>query len=480
MTGEQRPPDAVTPTRRAVLAAVGAGVASTGLTGAGRVRAQTDTAASTPSSTADPPSTGWTRRYTADSAPALFRTIVPAGDGYVLGGVTGGHDDLRGLAVRTDAQGRTRWRRTYGAVKSGVAAGAPHAEGGVVLAGATNLDDASPFTEAPPSADPWVLRVDEGGDVGWARTLQPTAAAGQVDALVGVDDGYLVAGRRRARRGTPPRPWVAHLSPAGHRRWAATLGREGAQGALTAVAADDDSWYVGGSTSPADDDSQPSGADETALVARLDTDGTARWRRSLGGPGGSRLECLHADASGVVAVGNRGFADDDDGRGWHLRLDADGDRTWERTHSRGPWNWLTGLAPADDAGEDGYLLVGTRERPPEGDDPNGRRGAWVLRTGPAGEVRWATTYFDGDWSHGETVHSLDGGLLVAGSTGTDTGRAAWLLGIGDVPAADTASGVARHLESLARAVPPTADDVGLGVLVGAGAVVLARRLRTVR
>lgn len=446
-------------------------MAGAGLVGTGRVRARTGTAASTPV----PPSAEWTRRYAAGRGFSRFLTVVPVGDGYVLGGVAGRHDDLRGLVVRTDAGGRTRWQRTYGAVKSGVADGVPHPDGGVVLGGGTNLDDSSPFVETPLSADPWIVRLDAAGDLVWTRTLQPAAAAGRVDALVRADGGFLVAGRRREHRETRPRPWVAHLSPAGHRRWMTTLGSEDGQGFLTAAAADGDDWYVGGSTSPATaDGGQPSGRDETALVARLDPDGTVQWRWSPDGPRGSRIEGLHADASGVVAVGNRGFATDDDGRGWHFRLGTDGERAWGATHSLGSWNWLDGLATLDD--EDGYLLVGTRERPPEGDDPNGPRGAWVLRTGPTGEVRWATTYFDGDWSRGEAVHAPDGGFLVAGATATDDGEAAWLLGVGDVPAADAASDVSHRLGALARAVPPTADDVGLGVLVGAGAVTLGRRL----
>jgi hypothetical protein len=457
-----------------MLTAVGGAVAGTGLTGTRAVRAQTDTATATSASA--PPTARWTRRYAVGEHAARFLSVVPVGDGYVLAGVAGGHDDLRGLAVRTDERGRTRWQRTYGTVKSGVADGAPHPDGGVVLAGGTNLDGSSPFAETPLSADPWVIRLDRDGDVVWTRTLQPAAAAGQADSLVRVDGGFLVAGRRRERREHRPRPWVAHLSPAGHRRWATTLGKEDEQGVLTAAGAVDDAWYVGGSTSPATaGGGQPSGRDETGLVVRLDPDGSVRWRWSPGGPRGSRLADLRADASGVVCVGNRGFATDNDGRGWHLRLDADGGRAWEATHSRGPWNWLDGLAAFDEG--DGYLLVGTREHPPEGDDPNGRRGAWVLRTGPAGEVRWATTYVDGDRSHGETVHALDGGFLLAGSTGTGADEAAWLVGVGAVPAPDTTAAAIHRLDALARAVPPAADEVGLGVLVGAGVATLGRRLR---
>jgi hypothetical protein len=296
---------------------------------------------------------------------------------------------------------------------------------------------------------------------------------------VRTEGGYLVAGRRRERRETQPQPWVAHLSLAGHRRWATVLNGAGGeatadeQGVLTAAATSDGAWYVGGSTSPAAGEEAAGGA-ETAVVARLGTDGTVEWRWSPDAPKGSRIEGLHADGSGVVAVGNRGFGDDDDGQGWQLRLDSGGDRAWASTHSRGSWNWLDDLVPV--AGAGGYLLVGTSEQPSEDDEPNGRRGAWVVHTGPRGERRWESTYFDGDWSHAETVHALDGGFVVAGSTRTEGSQAAWLLGAGALPTGDTGSSVVRRLESLPRAIPPAAGDVGLGILLGAGGVTLGRRL----
>ncbi|AUV80623.1 hypothetical protein C2R22_02245 [Salinigranum rubrum] len=450
--------------RRAFLTTVGAGAAGVSLAGTDPVRAQTPDSA--------PPSAAWSRRYATGHSSRLL-TLVPVDDGYVLGGVAGRHDDLRGLAVRTDARGRTRWRRTYGTVKSGVAAGAPHPDGGFVLGGATNLDDSSPFTEPSLSADPWVLRVDAAGDVVWTRTLQPAAATGRIETLVRAGDGYLVGGRRRESRETRPRPWVARLSPAGHRRWATTLGDTEAQGAVNATSADGDAWYVGGSTAPAE--GEQAGESETATVTRLDSDGTVQWRYRVDAPKGSRIEGLHADGEGVVCVGNRGFATDDDGQGWHLRLDAAGERAWQRTHSTGPWNWLNGLVSL----EDGYLLVGTREETPEGDESNGPRGAWVVRTGPRGRTRWETTYFDDGWSGGNALHPVDGDgseFLVAGWTEVENGESAWLLNAGG-ETVDTGSEITHRISNLAAAVPPDADAVGLGVLLGAGAVTLRRRLR---
>lgn len=441
-----------------------------------------DDSPQTPASGA--PDAAWTRTYAAEAELASVDAIIPQSNGYVLAG-TAGERDYRGLVVRTDAAGRPRRQRTLGAAASGFAAGAAHPDGGVVLAGTTNVRERGPTAERPLSADPWLVRLDGAGEPVWTRTLQPTAAAGGIETLARVADGYLVAGRRRRDREAGARPWVARVSLAGHRRWARTLGGSDRKGWLNAVDVADDAWYVGGSTTPADDDEtdgadgsgSDAGEDESALVVRLDPDGTTRWQYTADVRKGSRIEALHADEGGAVALGNRRFAVDDDGRGWHLRLAADGTVDWQRSHSTGPWNWLHGMTALDD----GYLLVGTRERAT--DERNGPRGAWVLRTGPTGRPRWETTYFDGEYSDGQAVRAIDGGaFLVAGGTDTDAGEAGWLLNAGgaDSPGGSGGAGplgaASEPLAAVGERVPPDADAYGVGALVGAGAVAAGRRL----
>ncbi len=419
------------------------------------------------------PAAAWTRTYAEKMELANVDAIVPQSDGYLLAGIAG-ERDYRGLVVRTDASGRPRWQRTLGAAASSFAAGAAHPDGGAVLAGTTNIRERGPWVEGPLSADPWLVRLDGAGELVWTRTLQPTAGSGGIDALARVPDGYLVAGRRRLDRDAGSRPWVARVSLAGHRRWARTLGESDREGRLNAVSTAGDAWYVGGSTTPADrgDAGGPdAGEGESALVVRLDPDGTTRWRYTADVRKGSRIEALHADEGGAVALGNRRFAVDDDGRGWHLRVAADGAPGWQRSHSTGPWNWLHDVAAVDD----GYLLVGTRERASA--EENGPRGAWVLRTDPSGRLRWETTYFDGEHSEGRAVHAVDGGeFLVAGGTATDAGEAGWLLNAGGADSPGPLGGASELLADVGERVPPDADAYGLGALVGAGAVTAGRRL----
>ncbi|WP_135855433.1 hypothetical protein [Halorussus salinus] len=501
------------PSRRTFLAALAATSAfsASGATGASAARADSRSAA---------PEIAWSRTYAESASLAGLSAVVPREEGHVLLG-TEGAAEYRGLAVRTDAAGRPRWTRRLGPPSSSFAAGAPHPDGGVVAAGTTNVADRSPASEPPLSADPWLVRLDERGDLVWARTLQPAAGTGGIEDLTRVGDGggdgdsddYLVCGGSRRDEEAVRRPWVARVTAAGHQRWAKTVEGRYRRGNLNAVAtaenatvatdgdaasgttgsdavaADEAAVYVGGSTRPPESDDY--GRSEDALVACLAPDGTTRWQYSADSSDtdskGSRIEELHADRddAGVVAVGNRRFAYDDDGQGWHLRLDGTGAVEWDRRHSTGPWNWLSDVAPTPE----GYLLVGTREKTTgggegetnDGEDANenGPRGAWVLHTDPTGNVVWERTYYDGDYSTGNAIVHVEGReFLIAGRTsGGDAsdGDAGWLANVGGAPPPN-GRGATEFVADLADRIPPDADAIGLGALLGAGAVTAGRRL----
>lgn len=441
------------PSRRRFLSALG--VASTSLLSySGTVRG------SPPSV----PEATWSRTYATKGRYAGIQTIVPVRDGYVLAGNVETQTS-QGLVVRTDTAGRVRWQRTVSGSPSIFTAGARHPDDGVVLSGITNINEQVHVREdAPLSSDPWLVRFDENGDLVWRRTLQPTAGSGGISSIAPMADGFLVGGERRVDRAETSRPWVASVSTSGHQRWAKPLTSPDRQGSVNAVAASENALYVGGSTKPTTSDDY--GRSEVPFVSSLTADGSVQWTYTVDEPKGARIADLSTDARGIVAVGNRGFSYDDDGQGWHFRLTVAGDVKWRHSHSSGSWNWLEEVTVLDD----GYLLVGTRERTADKSSENGPRGAWVLRTGPTGQVQWETTYFDGQHSTGDAVHVLDtDGFLIAGQTGADGNRVGWLMNAGGPKPKDT-SDVSISIGKFTDQIPSNADDIAFGAVVGAGTV----------
>lgn len=433
------------PSRRRLLrAAAAAGLAAPvagadpapGPANAGPPSPPTASPTATPATVAaGPPPKRWSERYRhgeENFANALAR--APDG-GCLLAGLTGPYRDYRTWLVRVDATGRVRWERTYGS-RPNYPQAVVADDGGFVVAGATVLNDPGWNEEAVTEAR--VRRVDCDGEPVWRRGFPADGDTTATD-LVRTADGFAVAGGTGDPAGDRSRAWLATLDRSGRERRSWTFAPDRHAGA-NAVVETGAGLLVAGGSRRSDEPHEPSGDD--AWAALVDGAGRTRWRRTYGSGAGDRFEAAVADGDGAVLAGVRGYVASDDGTAWLVRLDAGGDPTWERAYDgvASDWDWIHDLHRDGD----GFLLAGTRE--PPGDD---RRGAWLLRAGPAGRRQWTRTYLDGDHFRGEAVVATpDGGYLLAGSAG-GIGEAAGLLKLGGDP-------------------PPPAAD--LPRLLGGGAV----------
>jgi hypothetical protein len=189
-----------------------------------------------------------------------------------------------------------------------------------------------------------------GGAVRWQSQL-PSNGRGDPVALVALPDGQLLAigngGADSDRRSQiagggdpdgsaggagggapggidPTRVWLARVDAAGQPAWEHMLdGAPAAWRARAAAAFPDGSFAVAGETAPPDGQRAPH-------VWRFAGDGTVRWQRSYGGPGGEIVTGLAATPDGgLVMVGSTA-----QGPGktnvWIVRLAANGDVVWQR------------------------------------------------------------------------------------------------------------------------------------------------------
>lgn len=423
-------------------------------------------ALASPARAADVPTLTWSRTYapTDDGERALVRDVVPAGDGFALVGLAGDHR-YRGWVGGVDAAGRPEWHRLLGAERTALLAGVPATDDAddVVAAGVTNQ---SRDLSEPDHPDPYVARVEPGGEVASERTYQPDVPRGRANAVVGTGDGYVLAGD--AATDGVPRPWAVGLDASGTARWEWTDETERAGDANGAVAVDG-GVVVAGSTWPRGAESpSPRGRLEAAWAAKVTRDGETAWRWSVDREGGDRVEALAPAPDGdVVAVGRRGFSTDDEGVGWLVALDDGGEPRWERTYPQAAWNWHRDVAAVGD----GYVLAGTREERPGAE----RRGAWLLRVDAEGRTVW--DYQAESGTCGFAVRALpDGGLLVAGDGRVEAGdgEGAWLSKAGGDPAPSAPSGDGLGLPALPPWTEPFLAGGAVGVL-GAGAAAYLRR-----
>ncbi len=160
----------------------------------------------------------------ADEARALARIPVgpanPLAEGFIVAGTTAsfgtGPGDTDIFAIRLDADLNVVWQRrlaSQGADLTGGVAVTP--EGGFVIAGTRGFD--------PQDSDVWVIKLDGGGAVQWARVYDTSETERGNAVRVTQGGDIVVAASLQSPRGDVD-PWVFRLTDAGHFVWQNTYG----------------------------------------------------------------------------------------------------------------------------------------------------------------------------------------------------------------------------------------------------------------
>jgi hypothetical protein len=117
---------------------------------------------------------------------AVGRSVVAAGDGYVVAGTINSSEGRRQIyLLKTDLKGNLAWEKSYdGAdarVSSLIAAGDGYVVSGCALAAGSGEGSVR------------LLKADGQGNVVWDRTFGPDVSGGEAPAIA-VRNGYVVAG----------------------------------------------------------------------------------------------------------------------------------------------------------------------------------------------------------------------------------------------------------------------------------------------
>jgi glucose/arabinose dehydrogenase len=215
--------------------------------------------------------------------------------------------------VRTDAEGRAVWQRTFGGPLDDGAYGVAVDGARAVVVGYTRTDGAGGY-------DVWAARLDlADGEAVWTRTLNRSAMDAATSVALAPDGGVLVAASTAGGGFGRDDIWLIRLTGAGETEWTRTLGGDGADTPWSLAALADGGLVVAAST-------QSRGAGSAdAWLLNLDRDGAVRWQRTYGGelwdwpgqvavgPDGSLLMAGYTTSLGA------GYEDV-----WVLRLDAEG------------------------------------------------------------------------------------------------------------------------------------------------------------
>jgi VCBS repeat-containing protein len=312
-------------------------------------------------------------------------------------------------------------------------------DGGYLLVGDSNSTaDGDKSETSRGGKDYWAVKIDANGNKVWDKRFGGSSDDICNGVVATTDGGYLLAGysqsgadgdKSEASRGSQDY-WAVKIDANGTKVWDRRFGGSG-QDICNDVVATTDGGYVlaGDSSSGADGDkSEASRGNSDYWAVKIDASGAKVWDKRFGGS--STDDCtgvlatsdggyLLAGQSISLAGGDKSEARRDSYDYWAVKIDASGDKVWDKTFGGSSGDYTPVVAETADGG---YLLAGLSSSGADGDKSEASRGQgdyWAVKIDASGAKVWDKT-FGGSFgdSCNAVVATSDGGFVLAGQSGS--------------------------------------------------------------
>lgn len=335
--------------------------------------------------------------------------------------------------VRVDQSGNKLWDRTLGGSENEtIAALLATADGGSILGG-SSFSGVSGTKTTPNvgNSDFWLVKLDAEGNPQWERVYGGSGAESINTVLATRDGGYLLGGsstsgsegdKTQASRGGNDY-WLVKVDAQGRKQWDRTYGGDSTDVLRAAQQTSDGGYLLGGGSLSGrnGDKSQPNQGESDFWVIRLDAQGNKLWDRTFGGSKGESVTALQLTPDGGCVLAGTSFSprsgdkteDSMQGDFWVVKLDANGRKQWDRTIGGNDLDVLDDLQVAPDGG---FFLGGVSQSPISRDRTHARRGTydgWLVKLTAAGTTQWDVAYGGSAYNRLRAIRfASDGGLLL--------------------------------------------------------------------
>ncbi|WP_022826234.1 T9SS type A sorting domain-containing protein [Hymenobacter norwichensis] len=256
------------------------------------------------------------------------------------------------------------------------------------------------------------------------RFLQQTSDGGYI--LGGESESDLSGDKTEMSRGSSDY-WVVKIDANGNKQWDKTFGGTSEDHLQSLQQTSDGGYILGGwSTSPLSGDrTEASRGGSDYWIVKLDATGNKQWDKALGGNGVDQLRSLQQTRDGGYILGGESHSQisgekTQDSGGffsdyWLVKVDANGTKQWDKTLGGADSDQLTSVQQTSDGG---YVLGGISYSDTSGDKTEARRGYgdyWLVKVDASGSKQWDKTFGGSDYEFLFSVQQTpDGGYLLGG------------------------------------------------------------------
>ena len=351
------------------------------------------------------PTVAWDKTFGGNSGDH-FTSIEPTSDGgFILGGTSysvisgdksqaskGGADYW---IVKVDANGNRQWDKTFGGnLNDYLQTVKQTPDGGFVLAGESTSGVSGDKSEALVGvSDWWVLKIDAAGNKLWDKTIWGNFEERFSSLQLAQDGSMLLGGSSnsplsdyKSEENKGPSStfdyWVVKLDSNGNKIWDKTIGGSVSEELFALQATVDGGYILGGlsSSNISGDKSENNRGVSDYWIVKIDVNGNKTWDKTFGGDLLDVLTAVYQTSDGGYIVGGyteTQISGDKTGAGkgmvdfWILRMDAAGNKLWDRTFGTSQMDILTTVQPTPDGG---FVLAGRTNSEINGDKTEPARG----------------------------------------------------------------------------------------------------------
>jgi hypothetical protein len=330
----------------------------------------------------------WAIKQTTDSA----YTVA----GYTNSFGAGGNDFY--VLKFVPSSGMLAWSKTYGGPGNDMLLSMKlTTDGGYVMSGETDTYGAGAY-------DAFIMKLDNIGQLLWSKTIGGVNDDFGECIILTSDGGYAVGGYTNTFGAGDNDMIIFKFDPNGVLQWARTIGGTGYDYALSITQTSDHGYALLGSSS-----SSGQGFLDY-YVAKIDSNGTLQWTKTIGGAGGDYGSSIVQSSDGGYALAGVTLSF---GAGMYdiyvVKLDANGNLLWTRTVGGTDFEYVYSIINTNDGG---FALAGSTAS-----FGAGGYDAYVLKLDGSGNLQWNRTIGGtGEDNARSIIQTGDGGYAVTGVT----------------------------------------------------------------
>ncbi len=308
-------------------------------------------------------------------------------------------------------------------------------DGGYILGGFSYSNTSGDKTDdSKGSADYWVVKLDASGNKEWDKTIGGSSDDFLRSLQQTSDGGYILGGYSTSNTSGDKTEdskgdqdyWVVKLDAGGNKVWDKTIGGNDYDALFSLQQTADGGYILGGYSlsNISDDKTEDSKGYYDYWVVKLDAGGNKMWDKTIGGSDLDALLSLQQTTDGGYILGgysnSPGSGDKtEDSKGdqdyWVVKLDAGGSKVWDRTIGGSDFDGLFSLQQTADGG---YILGGYSQSNISGDkteDNKGNGDYWVVKLYDSGTKMWDKTIGGSNTDVLNSLqHTTDGGYILGG------------------------------------------------------------------